>query len=71
MKNMGCIPYLAASIPKKDDQLEDEEPMDDIADYEENDIVDYEEGDEEFQVKCLILMVKRVIMLIFLVLKIF
>ena len=28
--------------------MEDEEPTNDIANYEENDIADYEEGDEEF-----------------------
>jgi hypothetical protein len=51
--------------------LEEEESMDDIADYEEDDIADYEAVDDDFQVKCLILMVKRVVMLISLVLKIF
>jgi hypothetical protein len=33
--------------PDKDDQLEDKEPMDDIADYEEDDITDDEDVDED------------------------
>jgi hypothetical protein len=64
-------PIFGSLYPKKDDQLEDEEPTDDITNYEENDIADYEEGNEEFQVNCLILMVKKVIMLISLVLEVF
>jgi hypothetical protein len=34
--------------PNIDDQLEDEEPMDDIANYEEDDIVDDEDINEDF-----------------------
>jgi hypothetical protein len=41
-------PIFGGLYPKKNDQLEDEEPTDDIADYEENDIANYKEGDEEF-----------------------
>jgi hypothetical protein len=33
--------------PDEDDQLEDEEPMDDIVDYEEDDIADDEDVDED------------------------
>jgi hypothetical protein len=44
----GLHPIFGSLYPKKDDQLEDEEPTDDITNYEENDIADYEEGDEEF-----------------------
>ena len=34
---MGCIPYFAASTPNEDDQLEEEVPTDDIADYKKVD----------------------------------
>jgi hypothetical protein len=44
----GLHPIFGGLYPKKDDQFEDEEPTNDIVDYEENDIADYEEGDEEF-----------------------
>jgi hypothetical protein len=52
----GFFPMFGGLYADEDDQLEDEEPMDDIADYEEDDqgeekeatadIADYEEADE-------------------------
>ena len=43
---MGFFPMIGGLQPDEDDLLGDEEPMDDIADYEEDDIADYEEFDE-------------------------
>jgi hypothetical protein len=39
----GLHPMFSGLYPEEDDQLEDEEPMDDIANYEEDDIVNYKE----------------------------
>ena len=43
----GLHPMFSSLYPDKDDQLEDEEPTGDIADYEEDDIVDDEDVDED------------------------
>ena len=59
----GLHPIFGSLYPDEDDQLEEEEPTYDIADYEEI--------DEGLQVRCLIIMKKRLNMLISLVLKIF
>jgi hypothetical protein len=37
----GLHPMFSSLYPEEDDQLEDEEPKDDIANYEEDDIADY------------------------------
>jgi hypothetical protein len=44
----GLHPMFSGLYPDADDQLEDEEPTDDIADYEEDDIADDEDVDEDF-----------------------
>jgi hypothetical protein len=44
----GLRPIFDCLYPNKDDQLEQEEPTDDIADYEEDDIAEYEAIDEDF-----------------------
>jgi hypothetical protein len=43
----GLHPMFSGLYPNEDDQLEDEEPMDDIANYEEDDIADDEGVDED------------------------
>jgi hypothetical protein len=43
----GLHPMFSDLYPDEDDQLEDEEPTDDIADYEEDDIADDEDVDED------------------------
>jgi hypothetical protein len=40
-------PLFNGLYPTEDDQLEDEEPTDDIADYEEDDIANDEDVDED------------------------
>jgi hypothetical protein len=45
-KEYGLHPMFSGFYPDEDDQLEDEEPTDDIADYEEDDIADDEEVNE-------------------------
>jgi hypothetical protein len=42
----GLHPMFSGFYPDEDDQLEDEEPTDDIANYEEDDIADDEEVNE-------------------------
>jgi hypothetical protein len=37
----GFFPMFGGLYPDEDDQLEDEEPTDDITNYEEDDITDY------------------------------
>jgi hypothetical protein len=59
----GLHPIFGGLYTKKDDQLEDEEPTYDVADYEE--------GDEEFLGEVPNFNGKRVIMLISLVLNLF
>ena len=44
----GLHPMFDGLYPNEDNQLEEEEPTDDIADYEEDDIADYEVVDEDF-----------------------
>jgi hypothetical protein len=39
----GLHPMFSGLYPDEDDQLEGEEPIDDITDYEEDDIADYKE----------------------------
>jgi hypothetical protein len=46
-EDYGLHPMFSGLYPDEDDQLEDEEPTDDIADYEEDDIVDVEDVDED------------------------
>jgi hypothetical protein len=43
----GFFPMFGGLYPDEDDQLEDEEPTDDIANHEEDDITDYEDVDED------------------------
>ena len=50
-KEDGSSLMFDGLYPEEDDPLEEEEPMDDI--------VDYEEGMKTFQVKCLILVMKN------------
>jgi hypothetical protein len=45
---MGRVPCLTSLYPDEDDQLEEEEPTDGIADYEEDDIATDEAVDEDF-----------------------
>jgi hypothetical protein len=44
----GSRPMFDDLYPDEDDQLEEKEPTDDIADYEEDDIANYEVVDEDF-----------------------
>ena len=41
----GLHPMFSGLYPNEDDRLEDEEPMDDITDYEKDDIADDEDVD--------------------------
>jgi hypothetical protein len=43
----GLHPMFSGLYPNEDDQLEDEKPIDDIADHEENDIANDEDVDED------------------------
>ena len=43
----GFFPIFGGLYLDEDDQLEDEEPMNDMIDYEEDDIADYKEVDED------------------------
>jgi hypothetical protein len=44
----GLHPMFSSLYPNADDQLEDEEPTNDITDYEEDDIADDDDVDEDF-----------------------
>jgi hypothetical protein len=46
-EDYGLHPMFNGLYPDEDDQLEDEEPMDDIANYEEDDIDDDEDVNED------------------------
>jgi hypothetical protein len=45
-EDYGLHPMFSGLYPDEDDRLEDEEPTDDIANYEEDDIADDEDVDE-------------------------